>query len=195
MPADDPLRADYATTIDLIKTLTDVRFRLLAFVPTISGAAVALLSRGASSAQLIAVGAIGLAATVGVVLYEVRNTQLYDYAVHRAQVLESRLGIVSVVDPSRFGGLYSERPARDVRLFGLALAGHDRALALVYAAAVGGWAYLLAWGVLHAASVGNAQRPAGVIGVVAALAVIVEYLRIDGRQDKSGAGAAPPVAT
>jgi hypothetical protein len=36
---DERLRLDYDQTTDLVRTLTDVRFKLLAFVPTISGAA------------------------------------------------------------------------------------------------------------------------------------------------------------
>jgi hypothetical protein len=36
---DESLRLDYDQTTDLVRTLTDVRFKLLAFVPTISGAA------------------------------------------------------------------------------------------------------------------------------------------------------------
>ena len=37
----DRLRLDYAQTTDLMGQITDVRFKLLALVPTLSGAAVA----------------------------------------------------------------------------------------------------------------------------------------------------------
>jgi hypothetical protein len=108
-----------------------LRFKLLAIVPTISGAAVAFLSRGRSAGELLAVGLIGLAATLGVLLYEVRNTQLYDYSVHRAKELEARLGQVSIYGSSGPGGLFTERPGRDIRVFVLAFAGHERGLAIV----------------------------------------------------------------
>ena len=75
----DLLRLDYQQTIGLLAGISDVRFKLLALVPTLSGAAVAVLGRPSSSAELLAVGAIGLIATLGVLLYELRNTQLYDY--------------------------------------------------------------------------------------------------------------------
>src|SRR5690348_8882593 len=75
---------EYGETTGLIGTLTDVRFKLLAFVPTIAGTAVALLGRHARPAELLAVGTLGLAATVGVVRYEMHNTELYEYALARA---------------------------------------------------------------------------------------------------------------
>lgn len=178
---DDPLRLDYGQTTDLLRSLTDVRFKLLAIVPTISGAAVAFLSRGRTPGELLAVGLIGLAATLGIVLYEVRNTQLYDYAIRRAKELEARLGAVSIYDAAGPGGLFTERPGRDVRVFGLALAGHERGLAIVYGAALAGWSYLVAWGALHALHVGSAQKIGGVVGVAIGLLAVVELLRIDVR--------------
>lgn len=187
MTREEALQLDYERTTDLLRLLTDVRFRLLAFVPTISGAGIALLSGSRSSGERIAVGAIGLLATLGIVVYEIRNTQVYDYAVHRAKILEERLGVGSVFRDGAPGGLFGERPGRTVRLFGLAVAGHDRGLALVYGAAVGGWSYILAWGALHALGAGSPQRIGGVIGVVAGLAVLLELLRVDTRPNKAGA--------
>ena len=192
----EQLRLDYDETTDLLRTLTDVRFKLLAFVPTISGAAIGLLGRGRSTAELLAIGAVGLLATLGIVVYELRNTQIYDYAVHRAKELEARLGLMSVFGTGATGGFFSERPGRDVRIFGLPV-GHDRGLALVYGAAIGGWCYLLGWGVLRALDVAEPQKGGGAIGVAAGLAVLIEFLRIDGRPNKAGAStdSAPSAAT
>jgi len=184
---DERLRLDYDETTDLLRTLTDVRFKLLAFVPTIAGAAVAVLGRSGSAAELTAVGALGLVATLGVLLYEVRNTQVYDYALRRAQELEARIGLVSVSRAGGAGGLYTERPGRTVRLFGIAPAGHDRGLALVYGAALAGWSYLFGWGGLHALGVGNAKEAGAAIGVALGLVVIVELLRVDVRPAEAGA--------
>src|SRR6478735_1677632 len=105
----DDLRLDYNETTDLMRGLTDVRFKLLAFVPTISGAAIAILGHGKSTAELLAVGLLGLVATVGVVIFDLRNTQLLDYAVLRAKSLEERLGFVSIFEPGSPGGLFTER--------------------------------------------------------------------------------------
>jgi len=175
----DALRLDYAQTTDLLRGITDVRFKLLAIVPTIAGAAVAFLGRGRSAAELLAVGLLGLAATLGILLYEVRNTQLYDYALRRAKELEARLGAPSIDGRDAPGGVFSERPGRDVRVFGFALAGHERGLALVYGAALAGWSYLVAWGALRALGVGGAQKLGGIVGVVAGMLALVELLRIE----------------
>jgi len=177
----DDLRLDYDQTTEFLRSITDIRFKLLAIVPTISGVAVAFLSRGRPAGELLAVGLLGLAATLGVALYEVRNTQLYDYAVRRAKELEARLGAVSIYDASGPGGLFTERPGHDVRVFGLALAGHERGLAIVYGAALAGWSYLVAWGALRALDVGGAQKIGGVVGVVIGVLAVVELLRIDTR--------------
>ena len=175
MPTDaDRLRDDYRQTTDLVRTLTDVRFKLLALVPTLSGAAVAVLGHPSSAAELIAVGLLGLTATLGVLLYELRNTQLSEYAVRRAQSLEAELGL----------GLYRERPDCTLRLFGLARVDRDRGLILVYSAALAGWSYLTAWGILHAAHLERARSIGGVLGVGIGLLLLAELTRVhepDGR--------------
>lgn len=168
---DARVELDYAHTTELLRTLLDVRFKLLTFVPTIAGAAVAFLGHGRSASELVAVGAIGLAGTLGIALYELRNTELHDYTLHRAQELEQRLGI----------GLYRERPAHGIRLFGLTSVAHDRALALVYGAAIAGWTYLLAWGALRALDVGHPRDVGALIGLAAGIAVVAEFTRIERR--------------
>ena len=179
----DDLRLDYNETTDLMRGLTDVRFKLVAFVPTISGAAIAVLGHGRSTSELLAVGLLGLVATVGIVIFDLRNTQLLDYAVLRARSLEGQLGFVSIFEPGRPGGFFTERPGRDLRFFGVAGVGHDRGLALVYSAAIGGWCYIVAWGALRALGVGDARQLGGAIGLVGAFVVLLEFVRIDGRPD------------
>jgi hypothetical protein len=131
------LKLDYGQTTDLLRTLTDVRFKLLALVPTLSGAAIALLGHPSSPVQLLALGFLGLTATVGVLLYELRNSQLYDYATHRAQQIEEALGLVSF-GTAATGGLFTEEPDRAFRLLGIRTVNRDRGLALVYSAALAG---------------------------------------------------------
>jgi hypothetical protein len=187
--SEDPagrFRLDYAQTTDLLRSVTDIRFKLIALVPTLSGLAIGLLSRHPSAPELLAVGGLGLVATLGIAVYELRNTQLYDYAVYRATVLEGEIGQVSIFNPPQPGGLYRERPGHDLRVFGLATAGHERGLALVYAAALAGWTYLVAWGAFNALDVSDAQTIGGVIGGVVGLIALVEFLRIDGRPNKPG---------
>jgi hypothetical protein len=173
----DLLRLDYQQTIGLLAGIGDVRFKLLALVPTLSGAAVAVLARPSSSAELLAVGAIGLIATLGVLLYELRNTQLYDYGLGRAQLLERELGFGSMANRGSPGGLFSDRPARTLRLFGVLPVDRDAGLSLVYSAAIAGWTYLLAWGALHALGLGHARAVGGTIGAAAGLLLLLELTR------------------
>jgi hypothetical protein len=168
---DDLLRVEYGQTTDFLRSLTDVRFKLLTFVPTIAGTAVALLGRHTRPAELLAVGALGLAATFGIVLYELHNTLLYEYALGRAEELEAKLGL----------GLYTSRPHY----------AHDRPLAIVYAVVVGAWMYLVAWGALAAASVGDAQVIGGLVAAAVAIAAAVE---LDRARWKAGPAAAGPAA-
>jgi len=186
MDADERLKLDYDQTPQLLRALTDVRFRLLAFVPTISGAAVALFGKPRPAVELLAVGLLGLLATLGIFLYELRNSQLLDMLVHRASVLERRLGLVSAYRSDAPGGVFSERPGRTVRLLGLVTVGQDRGLGLVYGAALSGWSYLVVWGALRAFEVDGARKAAGVIGALAGVLVVAEVERIERRPDRPG---------
>ena len=139
------LKLDYQQTTDMLRSLTDVRFKLLALVPTLSGAAVAVLGHPSSAAELLAIGLLGLIATLGILLYELRNTQLSEYGLRRARNLEAQLGLRAPdggaalgAGPGAAGGLFSQRPTPTLRLFGLAPIDRDRGLALVYGAALAG---------------------------------------------------------
>ena len=157
----DLLRLDYDRTVDFLKTLTDVRFKLIALVPTVTGTAIGLLGSPESASELLGVGVLGLAAITGVILYELRNTELYVYALERAAALEQALELPS-------GGLYRSRPHPR---------GHDGGLSLVYGAAVGGWTYLVAWGGLRALDVGRPRAVGAIVGVCVAVAVVALLLR------------------
>jgi len=181
MEADEGLRLDYEQTTQLLRTLVDVRFKLLAFVPTITGAAVGLVGRPRPAAELLGVGVLGLLATLGIFVYELRNTQLHNALVRRAAELERELGLRSALGASGPGGLYGELPARAVRLLGLLPVGQDRGVALVYSAALAGWAYLAAWGALGALEFGEARDIGAAIGVAAGLIVFAEVERVHRR--------------
>lgn len=195
MDADDALRLDYEQTTQLLRTLIDVRFRLLAFVPTITVAAVGLVGRPRPAAELLGVGVLGLLATLGIFIYELRNTQLHDALVRRAAELERQLGLRSALGASRPGGLFGELPGRAVRLFGVLPVGQDSGLALVYSTALAGWTYLTAWGVLGALEFGEPRGIGAAIGVAAGLIVFAEVVRVHRRSaEKSSRPArrAPP---
>ena len=189
------LRLDYQQTTDMLRSLTDVRFKLLALVPTLSGAAVAVLGHPGSAAELLAIGLLGLIATLGILLYELRNTQLSEYGMRRARQIEAQLGLGALgsgagnaagpgaagpgaAGPGAAGGLFSERPTQTLRLVGLAPIDRDRGLALVYGAALAGWTYLVAWGALRGFDVGAARKIGAGIGAGAGLLVIAEVIRV-----------------
>ena len=187
----DLLRLDYEKTTGLLGTLSDVRFKLLALVPTLSGAAVAILGQPRSAAELLGVGLLGLIATLGILLYELRNSQLYDYAIQRAQHDEAQLGFPSIRGGERQGGLFNERPARTLRLFGLAPVDRDRGFGLVYSAALAGWTYLVAWGALRALDVGKSREFGAAIGIAVGILLLAELLRIH-RPDEPAASTSTP---
>ncbi len=153
---DDRLRLDYEHLLEQLRSLNDIRFKLLAFVPTISGAAVGLLGRPQPAAQRLAVGALGLVATLGVLLYELGNTESYGHAVRRVDELEAQLSLAPTYQ---------------------APASRERGLALVYGAALAGWSYLVVWGVLRLLDVAAAQKVGAVIAVLVGLLVMLQLVR------------------
>jgi len=176
MDAEDRLRLDYDRTTDLVQSLLDTRFKLLALVPTIAGAAVGLISAPRPAVELLGVGVLGLVATVGVLLYELHNSEILEAMLRHAQVLERVLGLETGPKVHGPEGLLNAR-ARS-RFLGVVTAGPDRALALVYGAALGGWSYLVAWGVLVACGVPNPQETGAVIGAVAGVIVLWDVDRM-----------------
>ena len=171
LDADDRLRLDYDQTQQLLRTLTDIRFKLLAFVPTIAGASVGFFGQARPAAELMAIGLVGLVATVGILVYELRNSQTYAAAASRARMLEERLELGT-------GGLLSDRPAGTGRLFGVLPITRELGLGLVYGAALAGWTYLVAWGGLEALDVPGARALGVVIGAAAGLLIAAEVGRV-----------------
>lgn len=140
------LQLDYQQTVYQISILTDIRFKLLAFVPTLAGAAIVFLSEASVPETALAVGLLGFVVTVGIIFYDLRNTQLYDASIHRAKALEKRLDFPIVTKGKLEGGLYNERPDRSLKLFEIdeLKIWHKRGLAVVYSAALGAWLYMIA---------------------------------------------------
>ena len=181
LDVDDRLRLDYDQTTQYLRTLIDVRFRLLAFVPTGSGIAVAIIGRPRPAAELLGVGVLGLLATLGIFVYELRNTQLSGTLIRRAAELERQLQLPSSLGTQHSGGLYTERPGISVQLLGFLPVSHGLGLALVYSAAIAGWSYLVAWGALSAVEAPEAQAAGAALGAVAGVVVLFEVERFHRR--------------
>jgi hypothetical protein len=175
MADSDNLWADYRETLASFRQLADIRFKLLAVLPPVSTAAVGLISfdlaafRQAPAPRLV-VALLGLAVTLGLVFYDVRNSQLYAGLATRAKALESRLGLP-------LDGQFLRRPARSLHFLGFIKIWHDRGLALIYGSVLGGWLFPLLCGLLWLI---DADRwlPRSVPSVGGALAVMGACLMI-----------------
>ena len=142
------LKADYSESAAHFRVLADVRFKLLAIAPALVGLGFGTLAKADATPQLeIGLGSMGWLVTVGLIAYELRNTQLYDATRQRLQTLEARMGFPSThsADQSPPGGVHLDRPSR--MTFRGVLVFHDRALAIIYGTSLGGWTYLVANGV------------------------------------------------
>lgn len=125
------LSAMYGEVCASWRTLTDVRFKLLALVPAISGLALAdLFSEGGivrSDSRLVraAFCVFGLLVTLGLRVYDLRNSDLYDDLISRGRKLEEELGVRT----GHFRGrLKATWPIQ-----------HDAAIALIYGTAIIAW--------------------------------------------------------
>jgi hypothetical protein len=178
MDAEDRLRLDYDRTTELVQSLLDTRFKLLALVPTIAGTAVGLVGTPRPAVELLGIGVLGLVATVGILLYELRNSEILEAMLQHAKVLERVLGLATGPRVHGPEGLLSLSAGTRGRFLGFLTADHQRALGLVYGAALGGWCYLVGWGTLAAFGLDGAQEGGAVIGVVAGLAVMWDVDRL-----------------
>jgi hypothetical protein len=147
-------KIDYEQTMDQFQMLTDIRFKLLALVPTLTGLAIYLTPSGdpEQQAQMLAIGILGLSVISGVIIYEVRNSELYDALWYRASCLEALLGFDSFHEDFQRGGPFLSRPGTGLQIGQMSL-GHTEGLALVYGATSGAWAWITATGVLSLARI------------------------------------------
>ncbi|MFI7582058.1 hypothetical protein [Kocuria kalidii] len=141
---------DHAATTDLYKMLVDVRFKLLTFVPTVTTIAVGILSSDkqrntVENGTTLLVGVGGLLVSLAIVVYEVRNSQIHDRAIHRIKHLERLLGCTPSYAGRSPRGMFAER-GEGVRLFRYFTAWHDRALSIVYGTVIALWMWTVLTG-------------------------------------------------
>jgi len=162
-------RLEYDAASQLLRGLTETRFKLLALVPSLAGAVIAFATARRTGLELLAIGLLGLAATLGVLLYELRNGEIKGEIARRVQRLEDALlpsGPLVVNGRARFLGAIP--------------VSHSLGIGLVYGAASGGWCYLVAWGALHAILPHRHVQGVGLaIGAVAGLIAAAEIVRIE----------------
>jgi len=93
--------AEYGEILTQFRKLTDIRFKLLTYLP-VGTAAAAVLSQTNDSAKQGAISAFALVVTLCIATYDKRNDQHYDELVSRAAELERDLHIEH--------GSFSDRP-------------------------------------------------------------------------------------
>jgi|SRR5215203_581919 len=163
----DVLLKEYSEISNNFRTLTDIRFKLLALLPIAAAAAAALKPEEPSTMEL-ALSLFGLVVTIGLVTYNARNDQLYDDLVGRAAAIERSLNIPD--------GAYANRPPAWLRL---KLAGgewkidHRIAVSTIYGASIALWLFGVVSNLLG--SIAKDSKP-WVLWTALAVAIIVTYL-------------------
>jgi len=135
----DIIQFDYEQSLQTYQMLADVRFKLLALVPLISGAAIAFLTTDpvhASSQLVLAGGVFGLLITLGITIYDQRNTQIMNVSRLRARELEKILRL-----PLK--GHFQQMPPKDLEFLGWMKVWSDRGLALIYGTVLAAWVFLI----------------------------------------------------
>ena len=139
----EALSKEYGEVCNTFRTLTDIRFKLLAFLPITAAAAVAALTGNASEQRpagtMLALSLFGLVVTIALATYNARNDQLYDGLVARAAEIERSVGIPD--------GAFANRPGSWLRIPLLIVkwkVDHRTAVGTVYGASIALWLFGLA---------------------------------------------------
>ncbi len=183
------LQTEYEQVNQNFRSLADIRFKLLALVPTVGGAAVFLLAQIASDDPdhplIFAISILGFMVTMGITFYDLRNSQLYNRLIDRARFIEKRLMLPAnpnVPKSSKYkGGQFLERPQREKRLLFIKF-GHDTGLALIYAPTLGAWFFPATLSILTLSGydIETALTSAYTTTSIATILFLEEFLRIDG---------------
>jgi len=129
----EALLKEYSEVGSNFRLLTDIRFKLLGFLPIAAAAAAALKGDNLSGKGFV-LSLFGLVATLGVAAYNERNDQLYDALVERAASIERSLGLLEGYFANR------PRPWLSVPLLGWPL-DHRNGVTTIYAASIALWAF------------------------------------------------------
>lgn len=123
------LEEEYRNVTAQFRSLTEIRFKLLGFLP-LGTAASFLWAKDEVRSTVLPFALFGLAVTVALAVYDARNDQLYDELVSRAGELERQLGLKD--------GSFAQRPTSWLKFMGRSIE-HGWPVALIYAASAGLW--------------------------------------------------------
>lgn len=164
----EALLKEYGEVANNFRMLTDIRFKLLAFLPIVAAAAAAVTQESPGATRL-GLSLFGLVVTIGLVSYNTRNDQLYDELVGRAAAIERSLGLPE--------GAFANRPKAwlSIRLFGERWnVDHRSAVGLIYGASIALWLFGVAAYVVGGAVDSLSATSVDLIAI--AVAVLVTYL-------------------
>ena len=131
----DALVNEYREVANNFRQLTDIRFKLLVFLPAATALA-AVLKVEPDGLRGLVISLFGLVTTFGLVIYSTRNDQFYGELIERASEIERILGLVDATFSIRSTAwLY-------VRLFGVRLkVNHGTGIGIIYASAILFWLF------------------------------------------------------
>jgi hypothetical protein len=177
----DIIQFDYEQSLQTYQMLADVRFKLLALVPLISGAAIAFLTTDpvhASSQIVLAGGVFGLLITLGITIYDQRNTQIMNVSKRRARELEKRLPL------PLGGGQFQQMPPKDLKFLGWMKVWSDRGLALIYGTVLTAWVFLITRTTFDLFGL-SADLIVTLVAILIFAALQIEFHRMDRRAKSS----------
>jgi hypothetical protein len=125
--------AEYKEVVTQFRTLTDIRFKLLTYLPLGTVVAAVFVPPANDLVKQPSIPAFAFVVTLCIATYNKRNDQHYDELVSRAAELERELRIEH--------GSFSNRPKAWVK-YGFVPVEHRWPIGLIYAAAASLWAYL-----------------------------------------------------
>jgi hypothetical protein len=189
-------QTDYVQTATYFHELASVRFKLLAFVPVLTGAGLTLADKLQTPSLVFALGLFGFLSILGIVIYDQRNSQIYNAMQCRAKSLEALMDFPPLnkkkvlTEKMKRGGAFLDRPRRTLKLFGILTIWHDLGLAIIYSANLAVWSYLT--GISFVKVVFPSHLGLGSLLVIAsstALAIVILFslLRLDEATDIEGA--------
>ena len=159
----DALLKEYGEVANIFRLLTDIRFKLLAFLPIATAAAAALKGTGdvtpAAAVATLGLSLFGLVVTGALVSYNTRNNQLYNELVGRAAAIEREMDLPD--------GAFAHRPTPlfTIRLLGRPVwsLDHGRSVALIYLASIALWLFSVFYSAAQLACEGK-QPAAWLVG-------------------------------
>src|SRR5918992_3752884 len=112
MTLDPKIQLDYEQTVAYFLHLAETRFKLLAFLPAATAATALISSEKFSAPWRTGLSYLGILVTVALIIYDQRNTHIYDRLVERAKFLERRLELPSWDKKRIHGGAFNDRASR-----------------------------------------------------------------------------------